>query len=266
MMRVIDNLIAKPLKYTLLSTLMDLPLFFISDIHLMLHPQNNEDTKKTKLFQFLDNVIESKGTLFIVGDLFDFWFEYKHVIPKVYFPLLTKLHQVRKAGVEIHYILGNHDYWVQDFITDTIMTKTYFDDTTLRLNGKHFYITHGDGLLSWDHAYRVLKRVIRNPWFIRCFRGLHPNLGYRFANWVSKHGQHFIHTDEYNNRIVEDLLIFAHTKFEAGYDYVITGHYHQMREVVKPGGKLVILGDWINYYSYAIFDGLDLTIKTWAKQ
>ncbi len=265
-MRTIDNLFAKPVFNTLFSVLMDLPLFFISDVHLMLHPHENENIKQAKLFQFLDYVIESKGTLFIVGDLFDFWFEYKHVIPKVYFPFLTKLQAVRDNGVDIHYILGNHDYWVREFITDTIMTKTYFDDAILELNDKHFLITHGDGLLSWDHAYRVLKRVIRNPLFIKCFGGLHPSLGYRFANWISKRGQHFVHADEYNKRIVDDLLVFAQAQFEKGFDYVITGHYHQVSEVDKPGGKLIILGDWINYYSYAVFDGQDLYMKTWDKQ
>lgn len=244
--------------------LMDLPLFFISDIHLMLHPQGRENTKQEKLFHFLDHVVKSKGTLFIVGDLFDFWFEYQHVMPKVYFPFLAKLHQVRQAGIEVHFLLGNHDYWVMDFITDTLMTKTYFNDTTFESNGRKFYLTHGDGLLSWDSAYRVLKKIIRNRWFIKCFRSLHPNVGYRFANWISKKGQHYVHTDEYNNRIVEDLMVFAQHKFDNGYNYVITGHYHQTRTVDRDNNKLIILGDWINYYSYAIFDGNDLVLKTWS--
>lgn len=242
---------------------MDLPLFFISDIHLLLNPNGGEAGRQQRLFRFLDHVQASGGTLFIVGDLFDFWFEYKQVMPKVYFPFLTKLYALKESGTEINYLLGNHDYWVMDFITDTLMTNTYFDDISFEANGKKFYITHGDGLLSWDRTYRVLKRMLRNPLFVKSFRALHPNIGYAFANWVSRRGRHFVHTDEYNRRIVEDLLGFADERFAEGFDYLITGHYHQARQVERNGRHLLILGDWINYFTYGEFDGQSLILKTW---
>lgn len=242
---------------------MDLPLFFISDIHLMLRPQGNETTKQDKLFRFLDHVVASGGTLFIVGDLFDFWFEYQYMIPKLYFPFLAKLFQVRQSGIAVHYLLGNHDYWVRDFITDTLMTSTYADDASFTIGDKRFYVTHGDGLLIWDRAYRLLKRLLRNRLFIWSYSLLHPTLGYWIADWISRRGRHYTHSDEYNQRIVDNLLLFANEKFTEGFDFVITGHYHQMREVTEPAGKMIILGDWINYYSYAEFDGNEVILKTW---
>ncbi len=242
---------------------MDLPLFFISDIHLMLDPGQEEPGKQEKLFQFLDHVSDSGGTLFIVGDLFDFWFEYEHLIPKIYFPFLNHLHSIRQKGVKIHYLLGNHDFWVREFITDTLMDHTYTCDVEFELAGKNFYITHGDGLLSWDRAYRVMRWVIRNPVFIWLFGWLHPNLGYRLANWISRTGHNYMHSDEYNQKIVDDLMQFASEKFSAGFDYLITGHYHQTRVEKTAAGQLVILGDWINYFSYAVFDGKELSLESW---
>lgn len=244
---------------------MDLPLFFISDIHLMLDPKANGTRKQENLFQFLDHVAESKGNLFIVGDLFDFWFEYNDLIPKAYFPYLSKLAEIKAKGVDLHYMLGNHDYWVLDFITETLMTKTYYDDTVLEFNGKKIYLTHGDGLLSWDTVYRALKALIRNPLFIKSFRALHPNIAYWLARKISQRGRHFVHTDEYNQKIVNDLMNFANQKFDEGHNYVITGHYHQAREVDTEKGKMIILGDWINYFSYGEFDGSELKLKRWEK-
>ncbi len=120
---------------------MNLPLYFISDIHLMGEESDNYIKTNKNLENFFNHILNTGGTLFINGDLFDFYFEYKDVIPKKYFSLYNQLYMLKKAGIEIHYIVGNHDYWVMDFIENTITTKTYRDDVTLELNGKKFYIS-----------------------------------------------------------------------------------------------------------------------------
>ena len=145
---------------------MDLPIYFISDIHLMLERSESEVSRQNKLFQFFSFVKESGGTLVINGDLFDFYFEYKDVIPKVYVPFYHEILKLREAGVKVHFVLGNHDYWVRDFITDTLFDYTYFSDTQFEINGKKFYVTHGDGYLSWDLGYRILKSLIHSRIFI----------------------------------------------------------------------------------------------------
>ena len=134
---------------------MNLPLYFISDIHLMGEESDNYIKTNKNLENFFNHILNTGGTLFINGDLFDFYFEYKDVIQKKYFSLYNQLYMLKNAGIEIHYIVGNHDYWVMDFIENTITTKTYRDDVTLELNGKKFYISHGDGYLSWDQGYRL---------------------------------------------------------------------------------------------------------------
>jgi UDP-2,3-diacylglucosamine hydrolase len=242
---------------------MQLPVYFISDIHLMLKNTEHENEKLKRLSSFFRHVRETGGTLFIVGDLFDFYFEYPHVIPKVYFSFYSEVYYLKQKGIEIHYILGNHDYWVLDFIQDTITNKTYFDDIQFELKGKKFYITHGDGLLSQDKGYRMVKKILRNRFFIWCFRWLHPTLGYRFGNWVSSRSRHYEHSKEYNRRVLEELSQIAENRLNSNIDYFLCGHYHQAVEKNLSNGKLVVLGDWIRFNSYGFFDGESFTLKYW---
>ena len=242
---------------------MDLPVYFISDVHLAIQPSEEEHQKQQRLFRFLRHVSDTGGTLFILGDLFDFYFEYPHVIPKMYFQLYHELFCLKSKGIELHFMVGNHDYWIQDFISDRLFDKTYFDNTIVEINGKKLYLTHGDGILSLDWGYRLLKTVIRNPIFIWLFRWLHPTIGYSFARLISKKGQHYEHSDEHNERVLSELEAFSKPYITDGGDYVITGHYHQATEKLMGDGKLLILGDWIQYFSYGYFNGNDLSLKFW---
>jgi len=239
---------------------MQLPIYFISDVHLLLNSSINEDEKIEKLFRFFDKVKNSKGTLFINGDLFDFYYEYPHVIPKRYFDVYIKIYELNQAGIEIHYMLGNHDYWVMDFITEKLNMTVYKDDIDFELNGKNFHLTHGDGLLSWEGSYRFVKKILHNKFFIWLFRWLHPTLGYRFAEWVAGRSRHFEHSKEHNERVRQELIRVSTPIIESGSDYFITGHYHQHTEELIGNGKLIVLGEWIKTFSYAVFDGKKLTL------
>ena len=152
---------------------MDLPVYFISDIHLMLKRTESAIKREEILYSFFDHVKNSGGTLFINGDLFDFYFEYQDVIPKVYAPFYYQILKLRESGVKVHYVLGNHDFWVMDFINDYLFDEVYKNDLKIDIAEKTFYITHGDGYLSWDRSYRVLKRFIRSRLFIWLYRSLH---------------------------------------------------------------------------------------------
>ena len=244
---------------------MDLPIYFISDIHLMLNRTKEEAKREEILFSFFDHVRKSGGTLIINGDLFDFYFEYKDVIPKVYAPLYYQILKLRESSVKVHYILGNHDYWVMDFINDTLFDRVYDDDVKLKIGKKTFYITHGDGFLVWDKSYRALKKFIRSRLFIWFYRSLHPRIGYSFANWLSKKGEHYVHTKEYNKKILDEMKVQSKPFLDNGCDYFISGHYHQAKELDMKNGKLMILGDWLSFFSYGKFDGEDLKLHFWKK-
>lgn len=239
---------------------MQLPIYFISDIHLLINSSINEHEKIEKLFRFFNMVSKSKGTLIINGDLFDFYFEYPHVIPKQFFEIYVKIDELQKSGVEIHYLLGNHDFWTMDFITKKLNMIVHQGDIDVELNGKKFHITHGDGLLSWENGYRVVKRILHNRVTIWLFRWLHPTLGYRLAEWVASRSRHFEHSKEHNDRVKNELIRVATPIIENGIDYFIAGHYHQHTEEKIANGKLIVLGEWIKTFTYAVFDGDDLTL------
>ncbi len=240
---------------------MQLPIYFISDIHLMLKSSQDEHVKIQKLFQFFEFLSKSGGTLIIGGDLFDFYYEYPHLIPKQYFEVYTQLYQLQKSGIEIHYLLGNHDYWTIDFLSDKLNMIIHEDDMDFEINGKKIHLTHGDGLLSWERSYRTVKSILRHKFFIWLFRWLHPTIGYRFAAWVASRSRHFEHSAEHNEKVRKELIRVVTPAIENGIDYFLTGHYHQHTEEKIGKGKLIILGEWIKTFSYAVFDGKKLELR-----
>lgn len=242
---------------------MKLPIYFISDVHLMMNETEEEKQRQKKLFHFMNYVRTTRGTLFFVGDLFDFYFEYNDLIPKAYFNFYNKVFQLKKAGVDLRFVAGNHDYWFLDFIKNKLMNKTYTDDTTFSTNSKNFYITHGDGILSWDYGYRILKKVIRSPLFIFLFRLLHPTISYSLAKRVSKTHEHREPSREKIKKIRDELIDNAKTHFDNGFDFMICGHYH-LNEIIQINeGRLIVLGDWMENPSYAVFDGENLSLHDW---
>lgn len=242
---------------------MNLPLFFVSDIHLSLTNSEDEEYKRKQLIDFLRHISEAKGSLFIVGDLFDFWFEYKYVMPRAYFDVLTALYQVKSSGVDIYFVPGNHDFWTGDFAEKTIFTDVYPEGSVFSVNGKKFLIVHGDGLLSRDGGYRALRWLFRNKVFVFFYRLLHPDLAYSIAKWISNKGDHTPHTDEYNDTVIQELTDYAQNHGNNGVDFVIMGHYHQAKEVDLGNGSLVVLGDWLKFHSFGYFDGNEFSLNYW---
>jgi len=244
---------------------MKTPVYFISDIHLKLNVDSFEKNRRKKLYRLLDKICETGGTCFFVGDLFDFYFEYPDVIPKAYTDFYDKALNMKKNGVDLHFQTGNHDYWFQDFLDKNIMDKIYTDDLDIIIGGKRFYITHGDGILSWDHGYRILKKIIRSKIFISMFRWVHPTIAYKIARFVSRSGQEDTNEANFNNNVKIELQNFAKKKFDNGFDYMISGHYHLGKMFNINQGKLAVLGDWFHRPSYAKFNGKDLSFVFWEE-
>ena len=242
---------------------MKTPVYFISDIHLKLSIDNNEKKRRNKLYRLFDQIIETGGSCFFMGDLFDFYFEYPDLIPKSYFDFFEKTKVLKESGIALYFLAGNHDYWVGDHITNDIMDEVYLDDKQIEINGKKFFLTHGDGLLSWDHGYRLLKKVIRSKAFIWLFHWLHPTIGYRIAGIISRSGKKDTHGEDFNEDVRVELQKVAKEHFDNGYDFMISGHYHLGEMFLIEKGKLVVLGDWFHRPSYALFNGEDLELRNW---
>jgi len=244
---------------------MKTPVYFISDIHLKLENSKEEQLRREHLYDLFDKIIESGGTCFFVGDLFDFYFEYPDLIPKSYADFYIKAVEMKNKNIDLHLMLGNHDYWVGSFLEKNLMDKIYFEDAYIEINNKRFIITHGDGLLSWDHGYRILKFIIRSKFFIRILGWLHPNITYRLAKFISRSGYEDSNSMENNQKVKEELKLVAKSHFDNKLDYMVCGHYHlgEMFKINK--GKLAVLGDWFHKPSYAIFDGEKFSLKSWIK-
>lgn len=233
--------------------------YFISDVHLSLddHPDNR--SREKKFLRFLEQIESDAGRIFFVGDLFDFWFEYKYAIPKHQFEVLYRLKHLAGKNIEMHYLTGNHDFWLGRFFTDYIGIKTWDNDWSGEIDGKKFYLFHGDGVAHKDVGYRVLKRILRNKINIRIFRWLHPDAGIPFARFVSGSSRHY--TNNINLNANPDYIEFAEKKFSEGFDFVLMGHRHTPLEHTKGKNKYINIGDWLYNFSYAVFDGKNLRLE-----
>ena len=237
--------------------------FFISDVHLGMMPVKAEKWKERKLLAFLDHVAANGESLFIVGDLFDFWFEYRTVIPRGYTRVLCALSHLSELGKELHYIAGNHDFWMRDFLARELNFHIHMEPLDITIRGKRFYIHHGDGIASHDKGYRFLKRIFRNKINIFLYSLLHPDIGIPLAKWVSSLSRQ--HTTPQGVPDDTDYLQLAIQKFQEGFDFVIMGHLHMPNYQVIGEKVYMNLGDWIDHFTYGVFDGRELHLLRWDR-
>jgi len=237
--------------------------YFISDVHLGELPPEKEAQRVALFIDFLQQLENSAERIFFVGDLFDFWFEYKYVIPKKHFQTLRQLSRLHDRGIEMHYLPGNHDFWLGTFFYRELGIATYLDDWQGKIDGKKFYLFHGDGIAKKDVGYRMLRKFLRYPFNLRLFRWLHPDLGIPFARFVSGSSRQYTNQIKLNDH--NDYIEFAKNKFEQGFDYVLMGHRHRPFEYEQQGCKYINLGDWLENFSYGVFDGKELRIEYASK-
>ena len=237
-------------------------VYFFSDVHLGLGTREEERRKESALLEFLEAVVRDGQELFIVGDLFDYWFEYESVVPKGYFRLFTKLAELTDRGIKTTYLAGNHDFWIKGYFRDELGMEISLNPIERTFGRKRFYIHHGDGLLKNDTGYRILKAILRNRVNMFLFSLVHPTLTGRIARWSSRTSRGHVAKRSFEQ---DGMTEFAQKKIEEGFDYVIMGHNHSpmMRNIGK--GFYVNLGDWISENTYAVFDGTALKLKTWPK-
>jgi UDP-2,3-diacylglucosamine hydrolase len=226
--------------------------FFISDIHLGLDNRQIEKEKEKKLISFLHFAQKNCSELFIVGDLFDYWFEYKRVIQKGFFKTLSALTELSECGVKIHYFIGNHDFLHRDFFVKEVGAILYYDAIDIELNGKRFFIGHGDGLIKNDTGYNILKKILRNKILQRFYSAIHPDLGIRIASSTSKKSRDY--TSQKNYGTVDGLLETAKLKIESGYNYVLFGHSHVRALDKINNGIYINLGSWLERPCYGKYN------------
>jgi len=240
-------------------------VYFASDFHLGIPDQATSLQREKRICAWLDTIKTDAGLLYLVGDLFDTWFEYKNVVPKGYTRFMGKLAELSDNGLKIEAFTGNHDLWMLGYFEKELGIPVHHKPIAREINGKKFFIAHGDGLGPGDHGYKMLKKVLRSPISQWMYRRLHPDTGVGLASWFSRLGPK--HADgpekEFLGPEKEWLVQFClETLNNEHYDYFIFGHRHIAVAYPLPQNSLYVnLGDWIRYDSYAEFDGEDLKLK-----
>jgi UDP-2,3-diacylglucosamine hydrolase len=244
-------------------------IYFASDQHFGAPTAELSFPREQKFVAWLDEIKVDAEALFLLGDLFDFWFEYKTVVPKGFVRVLGKLAEIRDSGIPIYFFVGNHDLWMSDYFEKELNIPVYRDNKEFTFNHKTFLIGHGDGKGPGDKGYKRMKRVFTNSFSKALFRWIHPDLGVKLGRYLSVKNK-LISGDEDVKFLGEEnewLVLYSKRKLETKhYNYLVFGHRHlPMKITVGENSEYVNLGDWIGYFTYGVFDGDNFEIKKFEK-
>jgi UDP-2,3-diacylglucosamine hydrolase len=242
---------------TTITTSENKKIYFASDQHLGAPTPEASLPREKKFVAWLDTIKEDAGTVFLLGDLFDFWFEYKTVVPKGFVRVLGKLAELKDVGIDIYFFVGNHDLWMRDYFQKELNIPVFHKPQEFDINGKKFLIGHGDGLGPSDHGYKRMKKVFTFPFFKWLFRWLHPDIGVRLGHYFSVKNK-LISGDEDARFLGEEnewLAQYCRKKLtEKHYDFFVFGHRHLPLEIeLNNNSTYINLGDWIQYFTYGEF-------------
>ena len=242
---------------TTITTSANKKIYFASDQHLGAPTAEASLPRERKFVAWLDTIKEDAGAVFLLGDLFDFWFEYKTVVPKGFVRVLGKLAELRDAGIAIYFFVGNHDLWMRDYFQKELNIPVFHKPQEFDINGKLFLIGHGDGLGPNDHGYKRMKKVFTFPFFKWLFRWLHPDIGVRLGHYFSVKNK-LISGDEDARFLGEEnewLAQYCRRKLtEKHYDFFVFGHRHLPLEIeLNNNSTYINLGDWIQHFTYGEF-------------
>ncbi|MBT8310970.1 MAG: UDP-2,3-diacylglucosamine diphosphatase [Flavobacteriaceae bacterium] len=243
-------------------------VYFSSDNHLGAPTREASLPREKKFVAWLDHIKKDAAAIFLLGDLFDFWFEYKSVVPKGFTRTLGKLAEISDSGIPVFYFVGNHDLWMNGYFDEELGIPVYHEPKEFKLGDSHFLIGHGDGLGPGDKGYKRMKKVFTNPLSKWLYRWLHPDWGVRLAQYFSVKNK-LISGDEDIKFLGEEnewLVQYCKDKLKEKHrDYFVFGHRHLPMEIeLGNNSRYVNLGDWITYFTYAAFDRKKLDLKEFS--
>lgn len=226
--------------------------YFISDVHLGFFEREVNREKENIFINCLDYISKDAKIIFLLGDIFDYWFEWKSVIPRYYYRVLSKLYDLKISGIEIVYLMGNHDFGHNDFFETELGIKIYKNEYIASIDSKKFFLHHGDGLIKGDIGYKILKKITRNKTNQKLYtKLLHPNFAIKLASHSSKKSRNY--SNKISNNENNELYNFAKTKIEEGFDYVILGHKHLKEHIKYKNGEYINLGDWFKEPNIGVY-------------
>ncbi|HQO10323.1 MAG TPA: UDP-2,3-diacylglucosamine diphosphatase [Clostridiales bacterium] len=236
-------------------------IYFLSDLHLKLDNKPGTAEAKKPLLKFLSSVPDDAKEIVLMGDIFDFWYEWIHVVPSYHFDIFFSIKKLIERGIKVTYLAGNHDFKLGRYLKEEIGINCVENEYIFGSRGKRFFAAHGDGLARSDGGYRLLKKILRSKIDNFLFRTIiHPDLGIWIANATSKSSRKYRKIDRI--KWSEEYSAFAQSKLKEGFDYVIMGHLHLPQTKYFGTGMYLNTGDWIEYFSYGLFDGEKLTLES----
>ena len=244
-------------------------IYFASDFHLGIPDRISSLVREKKLIQWLDTIKKDAEAIYLMGDLFDFWYEYKTVVPKGYTRLFSKLAELTDKGIPVHFFKGNHDFWAFDYLNEESGVIIHDDFQEITLKGRKFFLAHGDGLGPGDKGYKFLKKVFLSKFNQFLFRWLHPDLGTKMGLYFSRGSRisNMIKQDKDEGYVLaekEILLVFSREMAakRPDIDYFVFGHRHIPSNIkISENASCIILGDWVTHFSYGKFDGDTFEVK-----
>lgn len=242
-------------------------LYFASDFHLGVPTYEKSVEREKLVVQWLEEVSKDADAIYIVGDIFDFWYEYKHAVPKGFVRFQGKIAELTDKGIEVHFFIGNHDMWMFDYFPKELGVFLHREPIQVEVGGKKLLIGHGDGLGPGDKGYKFIKKIFSNRFFQWCFARLHPNFGIGVANYFSRKSRAATgDVDEvFLGEDKEWLVSYSKEQLQKEhFDYFVFGHRHlPINLSVGENSRYINLGDWIKYNTYAVFVDGELMLKTY---
>jgi UDP-2,3-diacylglucosamine hydrolase len=239
-------------------------IYFLSDAHLGSLLIKDKRAHEKKLVDWLDNVKKDATAIYLLGDLFDFWFEYKTVVPKGFVRFLGKLAELIDAGIEIHFFIGNHDIWTFGYLEKEVGLIVHKEPYIVQLGSKKFFLAHGDGLSVDDKGFKIIRKIFHSRTAQKLFRLVPPQLGQGFGyDWSKRNREKIMHIDnKFQGEQNEFLVVFAKKYVEThDVDFLIFGHRHVALDLqLKDQKRVVILGDFVSIFSYGVFDGENFSL------
>ncbi|MDL2223258.1 UDP-2,3-diacylglucosamine diphosphatase [Bacteroidales bacterium OttesenSCG-928-M11] len=241
-------------------------IYFASDLHLGSDVYENPIETEKRFVRWLDSIKNEASALYLLGDIFDFWFEYKKVVPRGFSRFFGKIAELSDSGIEIHFFTGNHDIWMYDYFPKELGVIVHREPVIVDLNGKKFYLAHGDGLGDESRSFKIIRTVFRNRLCQFLFASLPTNWGVGFAHRWSRHNRkkHSIEASPYFGEDKEHLVLYAkqYLQTDPSIDFFVFGHRHIMLDLqLNPKSRIVVLGDWMLQYSYALLDGQEMSLE-----
>jgi len=245
-------------------------IYFLSDFHLGAPDHASSLERERKIVQFLDEIKDQAAEIFFVGDMFDFWYEYRTVVPKGFVRLLGKIGELSDAGIPMHFFVGNHDMWMKNYFQQEFNIPVYYAPVEFERNGKKLLVGHGDGLGPGDHGYKRLKKIFRNPACQFLFGIFPPMLGMGLANYMSRRSRAQTGATEevFLGEEKEWLVIYCKEVLQQKkVDFFVFGHRHLPIDFrLSESSRYINLGDWIRYFTYAVFDGQEMELRSYTGQ